>query len=127
MRSCIFGTYLEKELTGHPDGQKIERRRKESRLFTSLFPHFVFFQKYCFVINIEKQLFLLSSPPFNFSLTDSLAFFLNFVFGHRGMEFKTKQQIKNTRFILSWQRRTFVFINMFSLGKPVLRLLFYNE
>lgn len=30
VRSCIFGIYLEGELTRHTDGQKIECMRKES-------------------------------------------------------------------------------------------------
>lgn len=118
VRSCMCGIYSEEGLTVLTDGQKIECIRKESRLFTSLFPLFFLSQKYYIIVSIEKQLFLPSSPLFSSSLTGSMTCFLSFVFGHHStIQIKNKtKQIKNYAFSPVIAKRTIcVYQHVFSL------------
>lgn len=74
-------------------------------------------QKYCFIINIEKQLFILSSPLLSSSPTGSMAFFLNFVYGHHSIQNSKlkKKQIKNTFHTIMAKKSTCVHQRVFSL------------
>lgn len=74
-------------------------------------------QKYCFIINIEKQLFILSYPLLSSSPTGSMAFFRNFVYGCHSIQNSKlkKKQIKNTFHTLKAKKAICVHQRVFSL------------